>query len=218
MAEGITFDGWVRDVFDHPVAEKAWYRTQDAPEPAREQSARFMIRLFGDAEAALSRFSPEQAAQGLDYLVNPSCSDYMFSLVGDGVPEPIVLEGMASIEALFRDYFERRCAPKLSHLDEAGRGPLNGVCYMWWDVFPASGQPDQPEKARRDEAILLVLERTVRLKNDACREAALHGLGHWAGSYPVRVKKAVEDFLSSHPDLRPELKQYALNAKSGHVN
>jgi len=57
----------------------------------------------------------------------------------------------------------------------------------------------------------------LELDHIACQESALHGLGHWAHSYPERVEKIVDEFLTHNENLRPELKQYALQARSGKV-
>jgi hypothetical protein len=63
-----------------------------------------------------------------------------------------------------------------------------------------------------------VMEKTLKLGHDACREGALHGLGHWkSGSFGMRIEKVIDQFLKQNPKLRPELRQYALNAQRGAV-
>jgi hypothetical protein len=92
--------------------------------------------------------------------------------------------------------------------------PLNSICYMWWDVLPVYGRPDEPEQQAFDETVLNVLERILGLESMACREGALHGLGHWRSYYPERVERTVDRFITS---ARPEgaLLEYARQARGG---
>lgn len=62
----------------------------------------------------------------------------------------------------------------------------------------------------------MILRRLLAIPHDACRESALHGLGHWAHHYP-QVAGIVDEFLSSAPGLRPELIAYAERARIGNV-
>jgi hypothetical protein len=50
-----------------------------------------------------------------------------------------------------------------------------------------------------------------------CIEGALHGLGHWQFAEPETVAAIVDTFLAGHPDLPPALRDYALQAREGHV-
>ena len=66
-----------------------------------------------------------------------------------------------------------------------------------------------------DDAILHVMVRTLRLESEACREGALHGLGHWHRTHPDRSTSIVDACLASDPQISPELRQYALAARTG---
>jgi hypothetical protein len=94
---------------------------------------------------------------------------------------------------------------------------LNLVCYMWWDIIPIYGQPDVPERSELDQEILGVLESTLQLDSIACRESALHGLGHWQHYYPQRVGEIIDAFLMKYRVLRKDLEMYAVNAFTGYV-
>ena len=52
-----------------------------------------------------------------------------------------------------------------------------------------------------DPDILQVMESTLQLDSIACRESALHGLGHWQHQYPQRVGEIIDKFSMSQPDL-----------------
>src|SRR5439155_17455989 len=105
---------------------------------------------------------------------------------------------IASIESLFEKLFARVCTDHLSHLDRrdvpASVNPINVVCYMWWDLFPRLDEPDDPSWRELDETILDVLRGILSLSSIACRESALHGLGHWYVLSPDRVETIVDEF------------------------
>jgi len=59
-----------------------------------------------------------------------------------------------------------------------------------------------------------VMEAVLRLPNPACKESALHGLGHMV-RHSDRALEIIERFLSSATDLDAALIQYAEAARSG---
>jgi hypothetical protein len=87
---------------------------------------------------------------------------------------------------------------------------------MWWDILPIHGCPEEPARAEFDAEVLVVLRQLLSIPHDACRESALHGISEWSFCYP-QVSEFVDDFLSSTPNLRPELVSYAHRAKVGDV-
>jgi hypothetical protein len=88
---------------------------------------------------------------------------------------------------------------------------------MWWDLVPICGRPEEPSQTEFDNEVLHVMKRTLELKSDACREGALHGLGHWHDGYAAEIEKIIDNFLQHNSDLRPELAEYAAHAKTGMV-
>jgi hypothetical protein len=108
--------------------------------------------------------------------------------------------------------FKPRCPPHLSHLDEDA-GPLIGVCYMWWDVFPSLALAGDPDLPNLHGSALSTLE----INSLACQESALHGLGHWQREYPARVAVIIDKFLETTADADPGLLAYAQSARCGCV-
>lgn len=88
---------------------------------------------------------------------------------------------------------------------------------MWWDLLPYHGRADNPAYAEPDREFLSAMGQILSLRSMACQESALHGLGHWHSAYPAYVEAAIDRFLEEHPRLRPELRQYAENARIGYV-
>jgi hypothetical protein len=88
---------------------------------------------------------------------------------------------------------------------------------MFWDIVPVHGQPSEPEFADLDHSLLAVMTEILSLPSDASRESALHGLGHWQSAYPAEVEQIINSFLAANPTIRPELRLYAEQARSGNV-
>jgi hypothetical protein len=110
---------------------------------------------------------------------------------------------------LFERFFAPRCSALVSEGEMLGTetsqvSPLEGICFMWWDLLPLSGQPEELDHREVDAACLEVMRLTLDLDADACRRAALHGLGHWKGVYPEEVKTILDAWLACHQKLGEE--------------
>lgn len=219
--KNLTFDQWVTYVFDHPVEDlkNAWYWDIDRDwwEETPAETIQFLTRAFENAAEVFRPYSDAQLNQGLWFIASNACSNHMFALLDESVPWPAQQRCIASIHQLYEQCFARRCTPHLSHIDEAGVGPLNMVCYMWWDILPFYGQPDVPARKELDQAILQVMESTLQLDSIACRESALHGLGHWQHYYPEQVGEIINRFSMRFRDLPKKLEAYMVNAFTGYV-
>jgi len=221
--KNLTFEQWLIHVFDHPVdtLSNAWYWDIDRDwwEEDTTDTLAFMTYAFEHAADVFQPYSDTQLNQGLWFLASNACSSHMFALMNESLPWSARRRCIRSIRQLFEQCFAKRCSPHLSHLDEPGANPLNLVCYMWWDIIPLYGKPDDPAPERRemDETVLQVMESTLQLDSIPCRESALHGLGHWQHYYPGRVGEIIDKFSMRHPDLPEKLRSYMLNAYVGYV-
>jgi hypothetical protein len=211
------FERWIVSVFDHPVGDSKWYWSAETAEIAPDRAVAHLTRLFRSAGTVLKPFSNPQIGQGLWYLACGACSNYMWPLVQDGLPWETRRTCICSMQHLFEQVFQPRCSHHLSHLDEPEADPLNEVCYMWWDLFPTWGSPEDQSSRLRDTAALEVISGVLRLGSVACQESALHGLGHWFPQYPEYVKGVIRGFLQQKTLLRGELREYARKACRGGV-
>ena len=219
----LTFEGWLSYVFEHPVEEQKleWYWDTDRDwwnenaDPA--QTVQFLTQAFEGAAVLFEPYSDAQLNQGLWFIVSNACSNHMFMLMDERVPWPARQRCLYSFHQLYEGCFAKRCTPHLSHVDEPGASPLNLVCYMWWDIIPIGGRPTDPASKEFDQTILQVMESTLQLDSIACRESALHGLGHWQHAYPERVGAIIDQFSMTRPDLPEKLQKYMMNAYTGYV-
>ena len=208
---------WIDHVFDHPVAAKGWYFGEDAPEweGRAEETARFIAECFEESGKLLARFDDGQLDQGFWYLVSASGSDFMEALVDVEVDLGLRIRALRSFVPVFEQVIAARCSPHLSHLDEQVANALNSACYMWWDIAPLRPAPGESQRVKFDREALGVMERILAIRHDACRESALHGLGHWS-VYP-EAQRIIDDFLAREKGLRPEVVAYAVAARKGMV-
>jgi hypothetical protein len=218
----LSYDAWVEHAFGHEVRFHGapWFFDQDAPwwEPSPAVAVAYLTRLFASAAEALEFFSDAQVAQGLTYLVSTSASGDNGWLSSPSVPTADRLACVEAIHELFAGLFAPRVAPVLGHRSEPGaEAPLNIVCYMWWDEFPCLALPGDPDHDLLHQAAIAVMEQTLRLDSIACKEAALHGLGHWAGRHPNLVRPVINAFVTANADARADLIAYAKSARGGCV-
>ena len=217
ISTNVPFEEWVRYIFDHPVTDPAWYWDIDADsvelDPIR--LILYTTQLFSRSKETLSSFSDAQVDQGLWLLVGARSE--LDVLLDTTLPLADRVCCIDSIVTLFRDCFAQRCSAHLSHIDEPGVGPLNSVCYMWWEIFPFTGHPEDDSQKQIDDACIAVMEEMLEIHSIACQESALHGLGHWVLSYNDRCCKIIASFLQKHPEMRPELRDYAMKASRANV-
>lgn len=212
------YSEWITHVFDHPVSRREWDDEGEEPTfvASDEEIAELISETFTRSGNDLVRFSDEQVARGIRYLIDPGASDHSIRLMNGDAPLPRKIEGIRSIHALFRDCLVPRCAESLGHLDEPGGTDLNPICYMFWDICPIPYLVDNHKIVALEDSLFWVFENTLTLKHRACIEAALHGLGHHALYSPNRVERIIDQFLKhAHPD--DALRRYAENARTGYV-
>jgi hypothetical protein len=220
-AESISFDEWVRQVFDHPVKERAWYWDEEIMEAPPRQFISFGTKLFRNSQTHLNPFSDAQVNAGLHLILSNNASAQIFALKEESIP---IEERLGFLDALFdltRDTFGVRCTPHLSHLDRQHApnsvSPLNDICYMLWDIFIIYGDREDPKVDLLNRSCLHVVKRSLALKNIAVIEGALHGLGHFCLRYPNEAETAIDHFLESNPRIPSELLSYAKAARAGGV-
>ena len=214
----LSFEEWILFTFDHAAEGPVWYHAfdDDIWDGPSELTIAYLRQLFEDPLAALHEYSDGQIGQGFWYLVSNGGGDYLRPLLDPSVPLETRLACIDALPTLFEKLFVPRCSNHLSHLDEPGVSPINSPVYMWWDIAPLGGWLDDEEGAVINDRLLSAMEAILALDSDPCRESSLHGLGHWGACYPERTAAIIDSFLAREgARLRPELKRYAENARSG---
>ena len=219
----IRFEDWVAEVFDHPVTEPEWYWRPDAAnwDLPYERALQLVTQLFEQPVEILRRFSDAQLNQGLWFLLGPR-GDALRGLEDEHLVWELQRRCIRSFSSVFETLFAARCTPHLSHLlradipDDPGMNSLNEVCYMWWHLVWVP-RPEPSTHSKVDVAFLEVMRQTLNLPSDACRESALHGLGHWHQGCPKETEFIIDTFLGQSGPIREELRDYAQQARQGCV-
>ncbi len=213
-----SFEEWIDFVFSKDVTERDWISGDDFPNwsVTATTTLDFIEKTFRESASVLANFSNSQLSNGLNFIHNASHSDTVHLFQSGNLPLERRISCLQSIWFLYSDCFAKRCDNVLSNWNEVDN-PLNGVCYMWWDIFVLYGNGDSAEEKLLSSECLSVMKSALEIDHVACQESALHGLGHWQDSYPNEVSAIINDFLESHSDLESKLRNYARAAQRGGV-
>lgn len=211
------YDAWLKHVFDRPVTNPAWYF--DMHEPDFQDDSLIITELITitmlRCGTDLLAYSDGQVNQGLQYIFNNSCSNLVFDILDGDFPFEKKMDAIRSIKTLYNDCFEPRWAPVLSHIDEPGANPLNGVCYMLWDITPLSYWEKRERAEEAYAAVFDVFRFALNSSNPACVESALHGLGHLHSTAPRQTEQIVQSFIAKPHIQNDQLLSYAQQAYTG---
>lgn len=214
----LTYDEWIRLIFDHPGEGPEWHWGNDVPywDGPPAVTLAYLTRLFDAPLAVLDGFSDAQINRGMWYVLGATGENYPVVLTDPALPLENRVHCVRAMTNLFRDLFATYCTPHLSHRSEEG-SPLNSACYMWWDIITFGPSPGAPQQRPVDEAALDVMRLTLAMDSIACQESALHGLGHWHHAYPAEIEGIIDPFVERQRNGRPELLTYAHSARCGCV-
>jgi hypothetical protein len=171
-------------------------------------------QVFERIDEISNTFSEKQICMGLQYIINTSFSSWGYAFVSESVP---VNSRVAAIQAMFTVFdrlFASKCTQDMRYTEITGQRNLTfaEMCYMWWDIFPRHGVPQESALISIDSAIVETITRVLHINNFACVESALHGLSHWFSAVPEVVIQKIDEALITIP---PDLRKYALDARSG---
>lgn len=207
----LTYEKWLNCIFGSSVKKPTGSALQVDSTTLVELIYITLLRSGSD----LLRFSDKQVNHGLNLIFNNLYSHIVFALKDPTVPSESRAEAIRAIKVLYSDCFEKRVRPTLSHLDERG-SPLNQICYMLWDVTPI-GALGHVAGCEYFPLTLEVLEFALYLRNPACVESALHGLGHVGKGSDQRIHTIIKNWAERSVGIRRELLTYAEYAAKGQI-
>jgi hypothetical protein len=211
-----TFQEWLDETFGRAVTgeyhpEFVHREVENWPDPVSNADAvEYLTRLFENPEKSLQYYSDRQIAPGL-WELGPGDAHCVYD---QSIPIEKRLRLIGSVEIFFRDFFDKRCVPRLSDAASQHVTPLNTICYMWWEVITWGWLKDDPDADRIKARDLEVMEAVLQLPNPACKESAIHGLGHMVRQSD-RAHAIIDRFLSREKDIDPQLASYARAALTG---
>lgn len=211
-----TFEAWLDETFGRAVDGESYPKfverdVSEWPDPVPDARAlEYLTRLFEQPVDSLRYFSDRQIAAGL-WELGPGDAHCVYNR---DLPIADRERLIASVEILFRDFFDGRCIQALSHASGEHISPLNSACYMWWENIIPGGAADDPAAGRLDDKNLDVMEAVLQLPNIACKEAALHGLGHDV-QRGGRAAAIIDRFLACSVGNDSDLVTYGRAARTG---
>lgn len=212
----VSFEGWMRAVFDHPAQKPEWYwdpgfdEFWDSLEISDTLTVNYLTRLFLDS-SQLKPFSLEQVAQGIWFLIGESSPAQPCHTLLE--PEVPLKERVACIQAMSQ-FFRSFVAPAATGTAQYDSDPFHIACYMWWDIFPSFGGAQSGEP-KIHQACLKVMEEVLLLPSELCQISALHGLNHWHLHYAAETQRIFDQFLANGSAITPRVREYALHARGG---
>lgn len=217
------FSEWLGAVFNHPVEKREWYWDEgfesywDRLELSDSVTVDYMTRLFS-APDQLKRYSLEQVAQGIWFLMGESSpGESAYALLNPDVPLSKRIDCVRAMVNFFRAFVVPAAPGRANEQNDK----FQGVCYMWWDIFPTYGGPTYgPHTGGESElhtACLDTMAEILSMPSELCQLSALHGLGHWYRNHSERVQGIVDDFLQTTPGLTNRITDYAAQAQVGRI-
>jgi hypothetical protein len=219
------FDEWLDTYFaPYSDVDSVWDRfppTFDSPEfsGTDDEIAELFTYTMRTCGTGLAGLNDRQVGNGLDNLLNNHFTNLVYSVRDGAISLERKIAALQSLKVLYRDCLTPRAAPVLGHLSEvAPCRPLNGICYMLWDVTPLSYWPDPERGAIMYPVIVEVMESALYSENAAVVESGLHGLGHTVYKCEGPAIAAIDRFIKNRRgQVREELITYALQARTGMI-
>ncbi len=185
-----------------------------------------MTRLFEAPVFIADQYSDAQIAKGIWYIFGVG-SEYTSVFYSDEVSLEARSRCVRAVATVYTDLFDRVCGLRGEDIDaEIEDSDVDGAVYMIWDM----GGIEHVIVANAEDPLSLagfhVLEAALmKCITAACRQSALHGLGHVIGSHAPTEPIALHEpllydrlTLPIHAARPPEwLKEYAAAARAGNV-
>lgn len=200
----MTFDEWFAEVFQvsASVPEDFQHHNCGGPDSFLHSqpaiAVGYVIDLFENAERHMAELTDAHAAEGLSYLANSRDAGHIRAI--RDVPSDLAVRCIESIGALFEQFFSKRCREYLGRMDEVGSA-LDGICYMWWDVFPI--WPHDNELHFLPTVLFEAMRRSLQTDSLTCQESALLGLLQYGRFFPSHARALVVDYIEQLPASHP---------------
>jgi hypothetical protein len=124
----LTFEEWLRHLFDHPITDQPWYwdADRDSAELEPQRVVAYATRLFESAGKLLAPYHDTQAKEGLWFLIG-ECTSPLYALTDAAVPLEERICCIRAVATVFKQCFVPRCTPHLGHLGESGAGRAEAI-------------------------------------------------------------------------------------------
>lgn len=210
----ISFEDWVEWMFDRRGTDWVWEEEFEWQPwlQNRRLVAEHAIRLHNNPVPVLSRFSNEQAGDGL-WILYSSATEYCMFSESCKLPTELYHLLIMSLVPLLRQLLPER----LPLSDESESDRIACAVYMFWDIAPI--WPDRSTDSDKAELDVCLdeMRQALMIPHPAAHKHALHGLGHFCLYARERTTPIIDDWLKTNPRILPSIREYALLARVGGV-
>ena len=203
-----TFEEFIPFHFDHEFAgevSKEWYWNSEVTF-GPQQFCAYYTQLFREPKILFGRFSKMQLEEGFWGMISGTDWSLQDLLWEPEIPFSQREQCVRSMLDLFTRFFAKE--------------PLDSSCFMWWDgicydyhcknrVRERGG-----EDSKMQDVMFETLSAILLLDAPHRQAAALHGLGHL---HHPSTQALVDQYLTDHPSLTTEQKEYAVAAANFQV-
>jgi hypothetical protein len=222
------FQEWAEYCFTLGQEDFRRYSTDDEAESRSQRfhelddrtTVEYLTRLFEAPEWIADKYTDQQIADGTWFIFGVG-SDYLTSRTG--VPPDDAVRCWRAISNLYVQLFDRVCGRRGTDPDAKLDLRVDTAVYMIWDMGHLELSAMFPENAPHlfEPAIQILETALFRCRTAACRQSALHGLGHVAGTHEgkdhpevvARVLGMIDSFLQ-RTDVPAWLREYAEQARA----
>jgi hypothetical protein len=193
---------WTTGLEELPVDDVTWVRIQTL--------------IFARCGTDLLPFSNQQVGMGFAYLVNNCFSDVPHAVDSPDVTLADEALLLRALPLVWSDCFAPRFA-NIVQSEPSADDHLQQVCYMWFDVWPSFW--NHRNEPIWQEGVWRTLKKILQLPCEQCQRSALHGIGHERSrlNRNAELDALIDEYLLSVPDSKRDLKEYAHDARRGHV-
>ena len=206
-----SYEQFVTFVFDHypedEVDDKWYWKLKPEVEMEPRRAVAFLTEALLGGTDLLTQYTPRQVAEGIQYLLGGTASQFLDQLWNPDVPWPDRERCIRAIPRLYTDVLEG---------DAEG---VDGCAYMLWDWVAYGYYCDNrhpatnPEDARVQDAMFEALTSMLGSRHPETQRGAVHGLGHLSHR---ESNRAIREFLASGDPVSSEVRGYAASVLEGH--
>ena len=233
-----SYEEWVDECFRYKRPELGTYYTGFVPtekvaydhdeltgEIYAPLLAAYMTRLFEAPGFIADRFTDDEIAGGTHFLFGAEAGCLREVRSGAVAPE-VLLRCLRAVGTLYTDLFDRVCGARGQRPDEELKARIDSDVYMIWDMdsLDYAVTTDWPDGPCTEAGLTILEAALMRCRTSACRQSALHGIGHLLMQQPREGDGAIRDRLRGLVDRflgekqPPEwLAEYAREARAGRV-
>ena len=222
----LTFEEWVRWIFDREITESDWYYDDDdecewLADPVTPREVEYLTRLYREADVLLTPYGGTQILSGLLHfpVYGLEIAD---EWIRDDAPLSPRRECVLAMKPLFLRFFAHRLPVEWVEdgAENGGDAKIREACFMWWDYYidevRIAGRDHEGTRDCIEWFVDVMREQLTSGHAELCL-SALHGMGELQKSGLWKARPEIDRWLEATPGLPDCVMKYARCAQTGDV-